>query len=92
MSKSLPDFLTDGAVRTQVTDGASDGQSPLSETDRLRHELELCRRQLADETRGAAQLQRELDVARNKEQEYAQSLVSALEQLEGNLESNNVSV
>lgn len=86
----MPDFLTDSAVRND--EASAGGQSPLSEIDRLQHDLELCRRQLAEETQKSSQLQRELESARNKEHEYAQSLVSALEQLEGNVESSNVSI
>lgn len=91
MSKSLPDFLADGAVRSQSNDGASAGQSPEWETDRLRQELELTRRQLHEQIRRGDNLQRELEISRNKEHEYTQNLAKTLEQVENNLERSNVS-
>lgn len=92
VSKSLPDFLADGAVRTK-NENAVPGQSPERErdVDRLRQELELCRRQLLEQTRRADLLQRELEIARNKEHEYTQNLGKALEQVEENLDKSNVS-
>ncbi|GJQ78766.1 hypothetical protein Trydic_g2798 [Trypoxylus dichotomus] len=90
VSKSLPDFLADGAVRTK-NEGTLPGQSPERErdVDRLRQDLELCRRQLLEQTRRADLLQRELDVARNKEHEYTQNLGKALGQVEENLDKSN---
>lgn len=90
VSKSLPDFLADGAAHSQTADGTSAGQSPEWETDRLRQELELCRRHLDEQTRRADGLQRELEVARNKEHEYTQNLARTLEQVEENLKRSNV--
>ncbi|XP_022904091.2 endosome-associated-trafficking regulator 1 [Onthophagus taurus] len=87
VSKSLPDFLADGAVRTQNDDTIS-VQSPEREVDRCRQELEIARRQLADERRRTEHLQRQLDIARNKEKDYTQSLGKALEQVEQNLDMN----
>lgn len=93
VSKSLPDFLADGAARTK-NEGSLPGQSPERErdVDRLRQELELCRRQLLEQTRRADLLQRELDGARNKEHEYTQNLGKALEHVEENLDKSNVSM
>ncbi|KAI4472102.1 endosome-associated trafficking regulator 1 [Holotrichia oblita] len=90
VSKSLPDFLADGAVRTK-NENVLPGQSPERErdVDRLRQELELCRRQLLEQTRRADLLQRELEIARNKEHEYTQNLGKALEQVEENLDKSN---
>lgn len=70
----------------------SASQSPEWETDRVRQELELTRRQLSEEMRRADNLQRELEISRNKEHEYTQNLVKTLEQVENNLERSNVSV
>lgn len=88
MSKSLPDFLSDGAVFQP--DDSSIGQSPERESDRLRRELELCRRQLSETTRRADHLQRQLDHSKDREREYTQSLAKALEQVEENLNISNV--
>lgn len=90
MSKSLPDFLSDGAVYSQPEDGSTVGQSPERETDRLRRELELCRRQLSEQSRRAAQLQRQLEASRKKEHEYTHNLTKAMEQVEENLNISNV--
>lgn len=93
VSKSLPDFLADGAVRSQSNDGTSSpGQSPEWQADRLREELELNRRQLNEQIRRADNLQRELEVSRNREHEYTQNLAKTLEQVENNLERSNVSI
>ncbi|KAF2904700.1 hypothetical protein ILUMI_01482 [Ignelater luminosus] len=87
VSKSLPDFLTDGAV--QANEEAQAGQSPESEVDRLRQEIELYRQQLAEQSRRMEVLQRQLEVSRNKEHEYTQNLAKALEQVEESLERSN---
>ncbi|XP_017780329.1 PREDICTED: serologically defined colon cancer antigen 3 homolog [Nicrophorus vespilloides] len=90
-SKSLPDFLADGAARTQNNDGINNsGQSPEYDTNRLRQEMELLRQQLQIQTRRADFLSRELELARNKEHEYTQNLAKALEQVEKNLERSNI--
>lgn len=92
VSKSLPDFLADGAVRTQNNNnGTSASQSPEWELDRVRQELDMCRRQLSEQVHRADNLQRELEIARNKEHEYTQNLAKTLEQVEDNLERSNVS-
>ena len=91
VSSSLPDFLTDGAVMTQSNEVASSEQSPDRECDRLRHELEVMRWHLSEQTRRVNLLQRDLEVAMNKEREYTQNLGRALEQVESNLERSNVS-
>lgn len=90
VSKSLPDFLADGAAHSQATDGISAGQSPEWETDRLREELDLCRRHLSEQTRRADCLQHELDATRSKEHEYTQNLARTLKQVEENLERSKV--
>lgn len=79
-------------MRSQSSDGTSAGQSPEWETDRLRQELELTRRQLSEQMRRADNLQRELEISRNKEHEYTQNLAKTLEQVENNLERSNVSM
>jgi hypothetical protein len=89
VSKSLPDFLADGAVRTQNTDGLP-VESPERECDRLRRDLEIVRGQLAEQTRRVESLTRELEIARNKEHDYTQNLAKALEQVEKNLERSNM--
>ncbi|KAJ8911418.1 hypothetical protein NQ315_005951 [Exocentrus adspersus] len=88
-SKSLPDFLADGAVCSQKSETSSIAHSPESESERLRHELDMTRRQLVDKTRLCESLSRELELARNKEHEYTQNLAKALEQVEHNLEKSN---
>lgn len=90
VSKSLPDFLSDGAV-FQPEDSNHINQSPERDSDRLRRELELCRRQLAEATRRAEHLQRQLDHSKERERDYTQSLSKALEQVEENLNISNVS-
>lgn len=85
----MPDFLADGAVRTQNTDGLP-VESPERECDRLRRDLEIVRGQLAEQTRRVESLTRELEIARNKEHDYTQNLAKALEQVEKNLERSNV--
>lgn len=86
-SKSLPDFLADSHVNNQEG-GQSNDHSPESENDRLRLEIGSLRRQLAEETRRADNLNRELDFARSKEHDYTQNLARALEQVELNLEKS----
>ncbi|XP_018563515.1 serologically defined colon cancer antigen 3 homolog isoform X2 [Anoplophora glabripennis] len=88
-SKSLPDFLADSAVCSQKNETLSVPHSPESESERLRHELDMTRRQLSEQTRLCESLSRELDAARNKEHEYTQNLGKALEQVEQNLEKSN---
>ncbi|KAB0796082.1 hypothetical protein PPYR_10143 [Photinus pyralis] len=88
-SKSLPDFLTDGAVRSQGSDDNQINHSPESEIDRLRVEVESYRQQLAEQNRRVEQLQLQLDAARNKEQEYTKNLVKALEHVEESLDRSN---
>lgn len=75
---------------SQPEDSSAMGQSPERETDRLRRELELCRRQLAEQTRRADHLQRQLDASRDKEHEYTHNLTKAMEQVEENLNISNV--
>lgn len=89
VSKSLPDFLADGAVKTK-NEGSIQGESPERDVDRLRQELESYRRQLSEQTRRADVLERELEMERNKEHEYTQNLGKMLEQVEGNLDKSNV--
>lgn len=81
-SKSLPDFLTDGAVRSQANDDNQMNHSPESEIDRLRQ-------QVAEQNRRFEQLQLQLDAAGNKEQEYTKNLVKALEHVEDSLDRSN---
>lgn len=89
VSKSLPDFLSDGAV-FQPDDNNQIGQSPEREVDRLRRELEVARRQLIESSRRSDQLQRQLDILKDREHEYTQNLAKALEQVEENLNISNV--
>ncbi|KAK4876704.1 hypothetical protein RN001_009210 [Aquatica leii] len=89
VSKSLPDFLTDGAVRTQANDDNQIKQTSDSETERLKHECELYREQLMEQNRRVDQLQIQLDAARNKEHEYTKNLVKALEHVEDSLDKSN---
>lgn len=91
-SKSLPDFLADSAVCSQKNETLSVPHSPESESERLRHELDMTRRQLSEQTRLCESLSRELELARNKEHEYTQNLAKALEQVEHNLEKSNVCI
>nr|CAI5817132.1 unnamed protein product [Callosobruchus analis] len=88
-SKSLPDFLTDSAVCTQKGEAMSVPHSPEGELERLRHELDIVRRQLTEKNRLCESLSRELEIARNKEHEYTQNLSKALEQVESSLEKSN---
>ncbi|KAK5642314.1 hypothetical protein RI129_008481 [Pyrocoelia pectoralis] len=88
-SKSLPDFLTDGAVRSQANDDNQMNHSPESEIDRLRQEVGLYRQQVAEQNRRVEQLQLQLDAARNKEQDYTKNLVKALEHVEESLDRSN---
>lgn len=87
----MPDFLTDGAVRNQGSEEVLTGQSPESEVDRLRQQVELYKQQLCEQVRCSEQFQRQLDIARNKEHEYTKNLTKALEQVEDNLERSKVS-
>lgn len=64
--------------------------SPIRDVDRLQHEFELMRRQLAEQIRLSEHLQKDLESARNREHEYTQNLGKALEQVEENLERSNV--
>ncbi|CAG9855878.1 unnamed protein product [Phyllotreta striolata] len=88
-SKSLPDFLTDSAVCSQINETLSVPHSPEGELERLRSELDLAKRHLADKTRLCDSLNRELDATRNREREYNQNLARALEKVEDNLEKSN---
>ncbi|XP_018336118.1 serologically defined colon cancer antigen 3 homolog [Agrilus planipennis] len=86
VTKSLPDFLADGAVRTQVNHEESNNHSHDRE---LHHEIEFYQTQLAEQTRRANQLQRELDAVRSREHEYSENLSKALEKSERNLKRSN---
>ncbi|XP_044766965.1 uncharacterized protein LOC123322940 [Coccinella septempunctata] len=88
VSKSLPDFLNDGAVRSQNPDNLSGSQSP-EIPDRLHRELDLLRQQLTEQTNRADMLKRELEETRNQENRYKQHLIETLEQLEENLKRCN---
>lgn len=90
VSKSLPDFLNDGAVRSQNADSLSEEQSP-DTPERLQREVDLLRRQLTEQTNRADLLKRELEDVRNQENRYKQHLIETLEQLEENLKMSNVS-
>lgn len=84
--------MADGAVRSsQSNEGASAGQSPEWELDRLRQELDMTRRQLSEQMRRSDNLQRNLELSRKREDEYTQNLAKTLEQVENNLERSNVS-
>lgn len=77
--------MADGAVRSQQNDSSSNVQSPEWETERLLRELEYTRRMMNEQAKRADILQRELEIARHKEQEYTQNFVKSLEQAEENL-------
>lgn len=89
VSKSLPDFLSDGAA-LQPDENGQVGQSPERESDRLRRELEIVRRQLIESNRRSENLQRQLDLSKDRERDYTQNLAKALEQVEDNLSISNV--
>ncbi|KAK9891921.1 hypothetical protein WA026_017405 [Henosepilachna vigintioctopunctata] len=89
VSKSLPDFLNDGAVRSQTAENMSTNQSPERDYERLQRELELVRRQLVEQTIAGDLMKKELEGMRNQEHEYTQNLIKALEQVEDNLERSN---
>ncbi|XP_045464750.1 uncharacterized protein LOC123673993 [Harmonia axyridis] len=88
VSKSLPDFLNDGAVRSQNADNLSASQSPET-PERLQREMDLLRRQLTEQTNRADMLKRELEEVRNQENRYKQHLFETLGQLEENLKRSN---
>ncbi|CAH0546465.1 unnamed protein product [Brassicogethes aeneus] len=84
-SKSLPDFLADSALccDNPLT------QSPEANPQPLQYEVDILGRQLAAQIKITDSLQRELQIAKNKENEYTQNLAKALEQVEENLEKSN---
>ncbi|KAJ9575897.1 hypothetical protein L9F63_007209 [Diploptera punctata] len=79
VSKSLPDFLSDGPIHSAT--GANKSISGPQSPDPLR----ITRRQLADQTRRAQSLEKELFTVRSKEHEETSSLEKAVEQAEDNL-------
>ncbi|KAL3275094.1 hypothetical protein HHI36_019865 [Cryptolaemus montrouzieri] len=89
VSKSLPDFLNDGAVRSQTIDNLSTTQNSERDPERLQRELELVTRELLEQSNRADVLKRELEGIRNQDNEYTQNLIKALEQVEDNLERSN---
>ncbi|CAG9838791.1 unnamed protein product [Diabrotica balteata] len=88
-SKSLPDFLADGAACTQQSETLTVPQSPEGELERLKKELDITKRQLAEKNLMCDNLSRDLEIARNKEHEYTHNLAGALEKVEDNLEKSN---
>ncbi|XP_069688076.1 uncharacterized ENTR1 family protein [Periplaneta americana] len=106
VSKSLPDFLSDGPIHSgrhtdvdepidntagaSTSNSISRSQSPdpqrlQLENDRLRRDIEVLRRQLADQTRRVQTIEKELYTVRSKEHEETATLEKAIEQVEDNL-------
>lgn len=99
VSKSLPDFLSDGPIRgghlppADVTAGASGvSQNHTSddmfqtENERLRAEMEMLRRQNSELSRRVQSLQSDVRNLRAKEHEDTLTMEKALEQAEENLQ------
>ncbi|KAG8224377.1 hypothetical protein J437_LFUL005199 [Ladona fulva] len=98
-SKSLPDFLSDGPILGGRLSSNSDidptlpsshslnadSQRLLQENERLRWELDMCRRQLSDESTRVQSLERELFNMRRRESEETATLAKSIEQVEDNL-------
>ncbi|XP_071451863.1 endosome-associated-trafficking regulator 1 [Hetaerina americana] len=97
-SKSLPDFLSDGPILTsgrlsadaEPQDGTAhppdaEPQRFAQENDRLRWELDICRRQLSEESMRVQSLEHELYNMRRRESEETATLAKSIEQVEDNL-------
>ncbi|XP_046396394.1 endosome-associated-trafficking regulator 1 [Ischnura elegans] len=99
-SKSLPDFLSDGPILggrlsnppdVEVPSGSphtppdSDPLRLAQENERLRWELDICRRQLSDESVRVQSLEHELYNMRRRESEETATLAKSIEQVEDNL-------
>ncbi|XP_067000777.2 uncharacterized protein l(3)04053 [Anabrus simplex] len=99
VSKSLPDFLSDGPIHSGLlgdvepvddcetrNDSVEDHAKRLqSENERLRRELDLSRRHCLDQKRRIQMLEKELLTMQSKESEETASLEKAIEQVEDNL-------
>lgn len=77
---TLPDFLTDGPVRSHANDTTS--QNPEREVDRLRVELDACRRDLTRQLHINVHLEKELDEVRNSSLGLSRNLAQAEENLD----------
>ncbi|EFN86534.1 uncharacterized protein LOC105181358 isoform X2 [Harpegnathos saltator] len=93
--KSLPDFLSDGPIHNRTTDpepgpvmAESMERRLLLENERLRHELDVARRQISEKTDRIRSLEVELLSREQIEHEEAAHLEKAMEQVEDNLKQS----
>ncbi|KAK3911910.1 Endosome-associated-trafficking regulator 1 [Frankliniella fusca] len=99
VSKSLPDFLSDGPIRgghlppadvtaeaSTVAQNHSSDDRFQTENERLRAEMEMLRRQNSELSRRVSSLQSEVRTLRTKEHEDTLTMEKALEQAEENLQ------
>lgn len=99
VSKSLPDFLSDGPIRgghlppadvtaeaSGVTQNHNSDDRFQTENERLRAEMEMLRRQNSELSRRVSSLQSEVRTLRVKEHEDTLTMEKAIEQAEENLQ------
>ncbi|XP_043288001.1 uncharacterized protein l(3)04053 [Venturia canescens] len=94
INKSLPDFLNDGPIRNRVA-GENDSSLVLPErtdnghlaleNERLREELKVARRHIAEKMRMIESLKAELSSRKEADQDETAHLEKAMEQVEVNL-------
>lgn len=95
----MPDFLSDGPIHSnRIASNSTTNESPitenppqLNENERLRVELRQLRQQVHEKNLKIENLELEVNAIREKEKKYMNALAKSMEQVEGNLNSSNVS-
>lgn len=95
----MPDFLSDGPIHSnRISSNSTTNESPITENppqpnenERLREELRHLRQQVHEKNIKIENLELEVNAIREKEKKYMNALAKSMEQVEGNLNSSNVS-
>lgn len=100
--QTLPDFLSDGPIHSsgRIADVASfssddNNQSLIirlqQENERLIQEVDARRSAMMEQARRVSELEKQINLAKNMEQQYNVTLAESMEQVEENLNASNVS-
>lgn len=100
--QTLPDFLSDGPIHSsgRIADVASfssddNNQSLIirlqQENERLIQEVDARRSAMIEQARRISELEKQINLAKNMEQQYNVTLAESMEQVEENLNASNVS-
>lgn len=90
-SKSLPDFLADGAVCSQAGECSPSVSSPGNELQMLRQDLDVTRRQYAEQLQICESLNRQLERRKKNDQDIVEKFTKSLQFVEENLAAAVVS-